>query len=177
MRIKPIPNFPDYYITSTGIVLSKMKRANQSKPKEFRTLATWLSFGYKTIRLQRNKKAYKRFVHRLVLEAFVGNSPRGYQCRHLDNDKLNNNLSNLKWGTRSENQKDRIIHGTDNRGEQHPLSKLNKKQVFEIRRLGTQTKGIKKIDKGGNYKSIAKKFNIAPSTVGQIVRGESWEWL
>lgn len=54
----------------------------------------------------------RRYVHQLVLEAFAGPCPRGLECRHLDGDAANNALSNLQWGTASENQRDRIAHGT-----------------------------------------------------------------
>lgn len=51
-----------------------------------------------------------RFVHRLVLEAFVGPCPPGMQCRHLDGNSLNNRLSNLCWGTPKENLDDAVRH-------------------------------------------------------------------
>lgn len=49
-----------------------------------------------------------RTVHSLVLEAFIGPCPPGMEARHLDDDPTNNNLSNLVWGTRSENSGDAI---------------------------------------------------------------------
>lgn len=51
-------------------------------------------------------------VHHLVLEAFVGPRPPGRETRHLDGDPANNYLSNLQWGTASENQQDVLRHGT-----------------------------------------------------------------
>jgi hypothetical protein len=52
-----------------------------------------------------------RKVHQLVLEAFVGPKPEGGVCRHLDGNRTNNHITNLRWGTRSENSKDRWDHG------------------------------------------------------------------
>jgi hypothetical protein len=46
-------------------------------------------------------------VHRGVLLAFEGPCPPGYVCRHLDDNPANNDLSNLKWGTKKENADDR----------------------------------------------------------------------
>jgi hypothetical protein len=53
-----------------------------------------------------------RYVHRLVLEAFVGPCPDGCECRHLDGNSRNNALSNLAWGTSGENKLDEVRHGT-----------------------------------------------------------------
>lgn len=52
------------------------------------------------------------YVHRLVLEAFVGPCPEGMQCRHLNGVADDNRLENLRWGTPSEDNYDRIRHGT-----------------------------------------------------------------
>jgi len=43
-------------------------------------------------------------IHRLVLTAFEGVSPAGYQANHKDFDKSNNRLGNLEWVTPSQNQ-------------------------------------------------------------------------
>jgi hypothetical protein len=67
--------------------------------------------GYLMVALTVQDKTTKVFVHRLVLDAFVGRCPEGQQCRHLDGDPTNNHLSNLAWGTAAENATDRDIHG------------------------------------------------------------------
>jgi len=38
-----------------------------------------------------------RRVDHLVLLAFVGPCPEGYECRHLDGDPANNHVDNLRW--------------------------------------------------------------------------------
>jgi hypothetical protein len=48
-------------------------------------------------------------VHRLVMRAFNGDS--ALVVRHLDGNQKNNALSNLKYGTYSENAHDRVAHG------------------------------------------------------------------
>lgn len=42
-------------------------------------------------------------VHRLVLTAFVGPCPDGMECLHGEGGALDNRLTNLRWGTKSEN--------------------------------------------------------------------------
>lgn len=66
-------------------------------------------------------------VSHLVLEAFVGPCPDGQIARHLDDDKANNHISNLVWGTYSENSYDAVRnkrHGMANKThcpKGHPL--------------------------------------------------------
>jgi len=85
--------------------------------------------GYMTVTLSDNGKQKKRLVHKLVLEAFVGPCPEGMQTRHLKNDKLNNRLDNLKWGTLQEQVEDRKKHGSTPKGNKHHRSKLTEKEV------------------------------------------------
>src|SRR5262245_7863305 len=51
------------------------------------------------------------YLHRLVLAAFVGPCPEGQEGMHADDDPANNALSNLSWGTRSENVTTSVRHG------------------------------------------------------------------
>jgi hypothetical protein len=44
--------------------------------------------------------------------AFQGPCPNGLEVRHLDGNRTNPKLNNLKYGTRIENMQDAILHGT-----------------------------------------------------------------
>jgi hypothetical protein len=55
--------------------------------------------GYKRVRL--NGKTIK--VHRLVSEAFIPNANNKKYIDHIDNDRTNNNVNNLRWVTIQEN--------------------------------------------------------------------------
>ena len=48
------------------------------------------------------------------MEAFAGPCPGGLEIRHLDGDAANNRLSNLAYGTSSENGYDITRHGRNN---------------------------------------------------------------
>jgi hypothetical protein len=52
-----------------------------------------------------------RTIHTLVLEAFVGPCPPGQMCCHWDDNPRNNHIANLRWGTHSENERDKVRNG------------------------------------------------------------------
>ena len=119
-----------------------------------------------TLILSKNNKKKRYSVHRLILEAFVGPCPKDMECRHLDGNKLNNKLNNLKLGTPKENQADRILHKTYLFGSKCSWAKLNDWKVRIIKRLLedgylTQTE-------------IATIFNINRRTVSHIKVGDRW---
>lgn len=64
--------------------------------------------GYMYISFRSKKYA----VHRLVAGGFSGLPSGGLEVRHLDGVRANNHASNLVWGTRSENIRDQVTHGT-----------------------------------------------------------------
>lgn len=117
--------------------------------------------GYKVVSL--SKKYF--YVHRLVLENFVGECPQGSVARHKNGIKTDNRLDNLCWGTFSENNGiDRVLHGTSNRGSRHGGSKLNETKVLNILSL------IGKI----SQTAIAKLYQVDPSTISKIRTGKTW---
>ena len=83
--------------------------------------------GYQIVGLTKDGRTFRRYVHHLVLEAFVGLRGKGQECRHLDGDPLNNRLDNLAWGSVSENALDRVRHGTH-----HQASKTYCKRNHEL---------------------------------------------
>lgn len=50
-------------------------------------------------------------LHKLVMLAFVGETPEGLEIRHLNDIKTDNRLSNLAFGTSSDNMFDRVRNG------------------------------------------------------------------
>ncbi len=61
--------------------------------------------GYMQVKLTTKDNGYKNFyVHLLVLDAFKPTTRTDVEASHKDDDRSNNNLSNLEWKTPSENQ-------------------------------------------------------------------------
>jgi hypothetical protein len=66
--------------------------------------------GHPAVSLTQDGRLRNFTVHRLVLAAFVSPAPPGKECCHRDGDHNNNQVSNLRWGTRSENLYDQVRH-------------------------------------------------------------------
>lgn len=73
-------------------------------------LAPVMRNGYACVNLSVNGTRYQRKIHRLVAESF-GSGGVGPIVRHLDDDRTNNRLDNLMWGTNLENTADAIRNG------------------------------------------------------------------
>lgn len=82
--------------------------------------------GYLSFMFHVNKKRYRKYIHTLVLEAFVGKRPNNLQVNHKDGNKLNNNVENLEWLTCSQNNKHAFDLGIRKpvKGNKHPLYKV-----------------------------------------------------
>lgn len=119
--LKPIPNHPQYSITEDGRIWSN-KYKRWLKPS--RGTAGHLQIGL----CKNNIRVYK-YIHRLVLETYIGSCPEGMECRHLNGNPADNRLENLCWGTHKENAQDMIEHGTCRLmgayGAANPASKLS----------------------------------------------------
>lgn len=107
--------------------------------------------------------------HRLIAEAFLGPCPDGMEVRHaIDNDRTNNAIANLRYGTRSENHDDQWRHGTMPHGSNHARSKLTESDVIEIRRRTRD---------GETGAALAREFGVNKTTICSILKGRVWNWL
>ena len=95
---KVLPMDPQYGITDEGYIIT-------------------IKTGRMSIGNDRN--GYKRFkigehiysIHRLVYEAFIGEIPEGMKVDHIDGNRSNNKVSNLRLVTQSDNMKAAMANG------------------------------------------------------------------
>lgn len=116
--------------------------------------------GYLTVTLRGCR--YK--VHQLVARAFLGYPPAGTHTRHCDDDKSNNRLTNLLYGTPLDNAADAKRNGRLNppRGERHGSARLSAAHVVAIR-SDTRPQRV-----------IAEQYGVSQVQIGRIKRGVCW---
>lgn len=111
-RWLPIPDWEGLYEVSGHGHVRSLPRQNNGLRGGRILKPTLGSHGYLTVSLCGDGKEKRYLVHRLVLLAFVGPAGPDQETRHLDGDRTNNSLANLCWGTSSDNEWDKIRHGT-----------------------------------------------------------------
>lgn len=178
---KDIPNFPGYRAGADGSIWSCWGRTYELgragyKPvfrEEWKKLKINLTHKYARIFLAgesqgRCRKA-KHYVHRIILETFVGPCPEGMQCLHYDGNCRNNELSNLRWGTPTENGKDQDRHGTRSVGEKRHCAKLT---ALHVRNLYAEYAAGRT-----TVSALATKYKISVTNIQCILRRKTWKHL
>ena len=117
--IKLIDFLPNTHISRDG------RLWRNGKEKKF----TVGPVGYEVVSFSTNNKTKTYYKHRLLLHAFVGECPVGCEALHINGNRLDNRLDNLRWGTRKENVSDAIKHGTATIGSRNGAAKLTDEMI------------------------------------------------
>lgn len=172
---RPIPGWPGYSVSNLGRVRSEARvivRRNRGgeRPARIREriLAPRPSHQRLSVHLSAGGRKQSRFIHHLVLEAFVGPCPEGMETCHNNGDPSDNRLENLRWDTHRSNIHDRALHGTDNRGDRHPMRKLCEADIPEIREM---------LADGVSQSRVAREFGVARTTIMMIATGRNWSHI
>ena len=141
-----------YQVSSYGRIRSRFKILKKQKHKQ----------GYELVGLSKNGITKRYLVHRLVAEAFIKNVDNKPEVNHIDGNKLNNDLSNLEWVTRSENTK----KAYDNK----QLVALGKPKLTP-----ELVKEIRENKENLNREQLARKYNVSCGCIQHIRRGRTWK--
>jgi len=154
-----------FLISNYGRVINNTKEKKEVKKKSFIN-------GYETISLKQkiNQKSTSRYVHKLVAEHFLERqSDEQIYVIHLDYDKKNNQVSNLKWTTKKEKE----THQFKNPLWKEAFKNRNKDYIKltegKVRIIKRQLK-----NKRTRISMIAKRFGVSDTQIHRIKSGENW---
>ena len=155
---RPIPGYPGYEASSDGdIRRSNLVLTQYSDQK-----------GYRRLKLSIDGRRVTRLTAPLVAAAFCGPKPEGEVVRHKNGDQRDNRASNLEYGTRSENERDKRRHGTAPIGQNHPAAKLTEKQVATIRER------LQRGSRANGRNALAREFGVSHRLITLIVTRRLW---
>lgn len=110
--------FEDYEISNFGNCRRKM---NNGMYKDIN--GSIQNRGYKYFQVQRNGKRINNFFHQMVAKCFLGEREENKVIDHIDRNKLNNNVNNLRYVTQLEN-----MHNTDRFIASIPIETENRRE-------------------------------------------------
>jgi hypothetical protein len=148
-----------YEISSNGEIISN----NFGKRKVLKQ--SIMTSGYKMIVLKKDGKQKSLSIHRLLSIHFLPNENNLPQVNHKDGDKLNNDLSNLEWCTRSQNMQHMYDTGLKTYKPMHNKGKFGKDH--------NRSKSVKCVESDVIYGSMSEAgrvLNINHSSVSWSIK-------
>lgn len=120
MEPKTIKGFDNYEVTRTGNIISKARYIRNNGTPVYRSAKVMKpvsnGLGYLQVSLVKEGIRYRKYVHVLVAEAFLGSKPKGLEVNHKDRNKSNNHVDNLEYISHREN----VLHWVkDKKSRQH----------------------------------------------------------
>lgn len=148
-----------YLISSSGDVIS----LNYNRTG-FAKMLTWKvnNKGYAWVELRKNGIKDQRLVHRLVAEAFIEN-PEGLNLiNHKDENRLNNEVSNLEWCDYSYNIRYSL--------ERHPERKERKGKFCSVAVIQLDLEG-NAIREWKNARTVFLETGMSDHSIREVCRG------
>ena len=127
-----------------------------------------LDRGYYQISLTKDKKENFFRLHRLLALNFIDNPNNKPDVDHIDRNKQNNDLANLRWVTHQENMENKGVHKNNTLGEKHIHQTKDGRYRLEINRKGiNKKKRFKTLEDAIDYRdSVLMYYEINKTLEG-----------
>lgn len=120
--------------------------------------------NYRSVSLSRNGTAYKKYVHQMVADAFLGPRPfPGAEVRHIRGAAAGDGADNLAWGSHADNMADMAHLGESCCGEARSNAKLTEEAVRQIRASSAP------------IASLAAQFGVSEPRISKVRHGHIWK--
>jgi hypothetical protein len=154
-----------YAVSSHGRVASFKNNFEEGK-----IISGTMNNGYLSLKVKPDGKDLQMMIHRLAAEAFIKRkSNKHVFVIHLNFNKTDNRVTNLRWTTKEE------MHKHQQKSPEVIASRNARKSVGHKLTV-VKVKDIKMKIKGGKVlmKDIAKQHKISEMQLYRIKRGENW---
>lgn len=161
-----------YMVSSFGRILSLPRIINNHtgyRVSKHRILSPRLnSGGYYQVAFCINKTLKQPHIHKLVAEAFIPNPNNYPQVDHIDCNKRNNTVANLKWCTQSMNNNNPITKARRKANIYITGEKISQSLSLPVVRISLNNPNDIKIYKS---RDATKTDGFIPSAVSQVCLG------
>ena len=110
-ELTELVDFPDYWVHPNGTIYSTKMSQRYNPNGELRLLkpsynkSGYLYYGCWNYGPDNKPKRYWPRAHRIIYRTLVGEIPDGYEIDHIDDNRQNNSIDNLRLFTHSQNMK------------------------------------------------------------------------
>lgn len=179
---KPVLGWEGLYEASNIGRIRSLPRQGKYRMYGGKVLKPVIRNGYHSVCLNKNRKGFIRYIHRLVLKAFVGKPFSAQYCtNHKNGIRTDNRTENLEWVTYAENNR----HSYEVLGNPYPTSPY---QNHPGSQAGSKNNGAKLTEDDvlyirkqyeysyhwGLLTKLAEQFNVSVSAISEIVHRKRW---
>jgi hypothetical protein len=159
-----------YAVSSMGRIASY----KQNVLEDGKLLSGSLTTGYRTLNLHRPGNKGTLYIHREMARIFLKKpSPKHKYVIHLNHNKLDNRLKNLRWATL-----EKMISHQQNSPAKIAYKEKQANKTVGLKLTASQVKKIKNIlrnkKRSITIKQIAQKYGVSEMTIYRIKSGENW---
>lgn len=156
---KVIEEYPNYMVSSIG----RVKSLNYNRTGKEKILKPYKNpDGYLQVILSKDGKIKSCKTHRLVAQAFIPNTDNKPCIDHINTNRTDNRVENLRWVTHTENMNNLLT-----------LNKLKGENNYKAKSIIQFSKDGDFIKKWDCQADIERELNILKSSISNCCSGRS----